>query len=302
MSRESKSSGRERLIAGRYEVLGTLGRGGMSKVFHAYDRQQKCEVAIKQLLPKEETKHPLKSIVALEREAEALARFHHRNVVEIYEFRKDDEMPFVAMEYVEGDNLHSIMKSGALSWEDFQAIAPQCLSALIAAGELGLLHRDIKPGNIMVTMTDSGEFVVKVLDFGLSKFTQSPRKQTHDQQGIFLGTIDFIAPEQLELRHLDARTDIYSLGCVLYYSLAQAGPFSGASAADTTRNHLKHRCRPIGELRPDLPAPVCDWLMRLIALDPDDRPENATAALDEFSRAIGEIDSLGPGAQEKLRA
>ncbi len=286
MNQESESSEKGSVIAGRYEVLATLGRGGMSKVLHAFDRVEEREVAIKQLLPIGETQHASQSAIALEREAYALEKFQHANVVGIYDFEENDESPFVVMEFVDGDNLHSIMKSGALSWEGFQEIAPQCLNALIAAGELGLLHRDIKPGNIMVTTTDSGKFIVKVMDFGLSKFTQSPKKQTRDQRGIFLGTIDFIAPEQLELKPLDARTDLYSLGCVFYYSLAQVGPFSGTNPAETTRNHLEHRCRPIGDLRPDLPANVGNWIMRLIALEPDDRPPDAASALGEYLQAV----------------
>jgi serine/threonine-protein kinase len=104
---------------------------------------------------------------------------------------------------VEGEDLHAIIKSGALSWEDFRYVSEQCMEPLVAAGDLNLLHRDIKPGNIMLTVTASGRFLAKLLDFGLAKFSQQPSVQTLDQRGSFLGSIDFIAPEQLELRPLD---------------------------------------------------------------------------------------------------
>lgn len=282
----------ESRLADRYRVSGILGRGGMSVVLRAFDQRKERDVAIKVLLPSERAKHSEGTLKALEREAEALSRFSHRNVVEFYEFVNVDEMPHVVMEYVDGENLHSLMKSGALPWEDFRLIALQCLEALLAAEEIGLLHRDLKPGNIMVKMDDFGDFVVKIMDFGLSKFVQAPKEQTHDQRGIFLGTLDFIAPEQLELQPLDSRTDLYSLGCVFYYSLTQRGPFSGASPAETTRNHLEHRCRPIEQLRPDIPEEVCEWLMRMISLDPDDRPCSAETAYSQYVDSIANAESI----------
>ena len=100
-------------------------------------------------------------------------------------------------------------EEGALSWEDFKDVAPQCLEPLIAASELNLLHRDLKPGNIMLTTMPSERFLVKILDFGLAKFSQQASLQTLDQKGSFLGSIDYIAPEQLELKPLDQRTDLY---------------------------------------------------------------------------------------------
>jgi len=258
----------------------------MSAIYRAFDTVMGREVALKRLLPVEETNLNEASTGSLAREAAALARFSHPNVVTVFAFEEDAEGPFVVMELVEGEDLHSIMKSGALSWEDFRDVAEQCLEPLVAAGELNLLHRDIKPGNIMLTVTASGRFLVKLLDFGLAKFSQQPSLQTLDQRGSFLGSIDFIAPEQLELRPLDQRTDLYSLGCVFYYMLAQQSPFTGGNPAETTMNHVKHRCQPIGERRPDLPPLVADWIMRLVARYPEDRPADAREALKQFHEAL----------------
>ena len=270
----------------RYQLRGRIGRGGISAVYRAYDTVMGRDVALKRLLPIEETNLNESAGESLAREAAALARFSHQNVITVFAFEEDAEGPFVVMELVEGEDLHSIMKSGAMSWEDFRDVAGQCLEPLVAAAEFSLLHRDIKPGNIMLTVTASGRFLVKLLDFGLAKFSQQPSLQTLDQRGSFLGSIDFIAPEQLELRPLDQRTDLYSLGCVFYYMLVQESPFTGGSPAETSMNHIKHRCQPIAERRSDLPPLVADWLMRLISRDPDDRPNDARDALRQFQGAL----------------
>jgi serine/threonine protein kinase len=258
----------------------------MSAVYRAFDSVMGRDVALKRLLPVEETNLNEASTDSLAREAAALARFQHPNVVTVFAIEEDAEGPFVVMELVEGEDLHAIMKSGALSWDDFSYVAEQCLEPLIAAGDLNLLHRDIKPGNIMLTVTPSGRFLVKLLDFGLAKFSQQPSVQTLDQRGSFLGSIDFIAPEQLELRPLDQRTDLYSLGCVFYYMLAQESPFTGGNPAETSMNHIRHRCKPIGEIRTDIPPLVADWIMRLVSRQPSNRPDSAREALKEFHQAL----------------
>ncbi|NLT72521.1 MAG: protein kinase [Verrucomicrobiaceae bacterium] len=272
----------------------------MSAVYRAYDTVMGRDVALKRLLPVDETNLNESSLESLEREAAALARFQHPNVVTIFAFEEDAEGPFVIMELVEGEDLHSLMKTGALSWENFNHVASQCLEPLVAAGELNLLHRDIKPGNIMLVETPSGRSLVKLLDFGLAKFSQKPSRQTLDQQGSFLGSIDFIAPEQLELLPLDQRTDLYSLGCVFYYMLTLKSPFTGENPGVTAMNHIRHRCQPIGELRPDLPPLVADWLMRLIAREPSDRPKNAREALRELYQARKGLPFVPPRRRDDL--
>lgn len=270
----------------RYQRRGRVGRGGMSEVYRAYDTVMGREVALKRLLPIEETNLNDSAGESLAREAAVLARFSHPNVVTVFAFEEDAEGPFVVMELVEGEDLHTTLKSSSLSWEDFRDVAGQCLEPLVAAADLNLLHRDIKPGNLMLKVTPSGRFLVKLLDFGLAKFSQHPSLQTLDQRGSFLGSIDFIAPEQLELRPLDQRTDLYSLGCVFYYMLVRESPFTGANPAETAMNHIKHRCTPIAARRGDLPPLVADWLMRLISRNPEDRPKDARDAMRQFQEAL----------------
>ncbi len=270
----------------RYEVRGKLGRGGMSTVYRAYDTVMGREVALKRLLDLEDTNLNEDSKGALEREAAALAQFQHPNVVTVFALEEDADGPFVAMELVEGEDFNEVVKDAALSVEDFIDVAEQCLDALASAGEINLLHRDIKPANIMLTMTPSDRFLVKILDFGLAKFSQQPSTQTLDHQGSFLGSIDYIAPEQLELKPLDQRTDLYSLGCVFYCGLTQESAFQGGNPAETSMNHINHRCTPIQEIRPDLPEPIAAWVMRLISRDPDDRPADAKDAMKQFQDAV----------------
>ncbi len=272
-------------MADRYEVKGRLGRGGIGAVYLAFDHHLGRDVAIKRLLPIEDTRlnHSLEGSLASE--AKALASLSHPNIVTIFEFGEDESGPFVVFELIEGDTLKDVIAGGALSERDFYEVADQILDALVAAQHMNLMHRDIKPANIMLSWLPSGKFRIKVLDFGLSKFAQSPSTQTLDQKGSFLGSIDYIAPEQIELLPLDHRTDLYSLGCVFYFALTQRAPFTGDSMAATMTNHLKGKAVPLEDLRPDMPIAVCRWVMSLMALHPGDRPANALVAMEGLEAA-----------------
>ncbi len=268
-------------MSDRYEVKGRLGRGGIGAIYHAYDHHLGRVVAIKRLLPLDKTNlNEAVSADSLKQEAKALAALSHPNIVTIHEFSEDDQGPYVVCELIDGDTIKEIVQDAALSEYDFFEVAEQILDALAAAHEVDIIHRDIKPANIMLSWLPSGKFQIKILDFGLSKFTQKPRKQTLDQKGSFLGSIDYIAPEQLELQPLDQRTDLYSLGCVLYFALTQKPPFAGGNVSETINNHIKGKVEPLKNLRPDLDPAACSWVMWLLSPHPEERPNSSLEALE----------------------
>ncbi len=277
----------------RYEIKGRIARGGVGAVYEAYDFAMDRPVAIKRLLPPEEARLAGSAgSETLAREFDALVRLRHPNVVSVFEFGEDEEGPYVVYELVRGETLDKVAGSAALSPDEFVEFARQALGPLVAAEELHLLHRDIKPGNIMLAALPEGGFRVKLLDFGMAKFSEFPSPQTLDLSGTFLGSIDYVSPEQVEARPLDQRTDLYSLGCVCYFALARRAPFAGRSEADTLMRHLEHRVEPIGESRPDLDPALSAWVMRLISRRTCDRPRTASEAL----RALEEV-ATGNGTE-----
>ena len=213
----------------RYEVKGKLGHGGHGDVYLAYDTQLDREVALKRVRPQEETEAGAKTLaVDLVREAKTLSALQHPNIVTIYDVGRDDKGPFVIMEYLKGETMDKVIERGKLSAEDFSEIALQVMEGMVAAQSLGLVHRDLKPGNLMVNWLPSGKLQIKILDFGLAKFSRVAVPQTKDQEEGIMGSIYFMAPEQFERLPLDARTDMYSLGCIFYQLLTQKHPFEGS--------------------------------------------------------------------------
>jgi len=279
----------------RYEITGTLGKGGVCEVFRARDLHRDREVAIKRLLPLSETRLNEPQANGLLREVMALSQLKHPNVVRLLEYAEDDDGPFAVLELIDGESLYDVIHEGALTYPDFLTIATQLLSALAAADEIRLLHRDLKPGNIMLGMSDDGHLESKILDFGVSKLLDRPSLQTVDHKGAIIGSVDYIAPEQLDLQPLDARADLYSMGCIFYFCLAQTPPFHGYSPAETVRNHLKHEVKALYLVRKDIPMIVSDWVMKLIERDPDARPIGAKHALTLLEK-ISEFEQV-PGAR-----
>lgn len=265
----------------RYQVKGKIGTGGLGDVYLAEDTRLGREVALKRVrMP--EGGNPAAVEADLLREARTLSALQHPNIVTIYDAGSDEEGPFVIMEYLKGETLDQVASRGALKVEDFREVVLQTLEGMIAAQSLGLVHRDLKPSNLMVVWLASGKFQVKILDFGLAKFSQTAVPQTEDQESGIMGSIFFMAPEQFERLPLDARTDMYSLGCIYYQILTMRYAFDGRTGPEVMASHLQHHVTPVRELRKDLPEWMADWVMWLISRDMEDRPPDARTALDYF--------------------
>ena len=199
------------------------------------------------------------------KESHALSAINSPHIVRVFDVAQDEEGPYVVMEYLDGQTLHDVVSKEPLVVEDFKNVAEQDLEALIAAHDTKLLHRDIKPSNLMLTWLPSGRMQLKLLDFGLAKFTEKPAVQTIAQKGSVLGSIYFMAPEQFDRTPLDPRTDLYSLGVTLYYLAAGRPPFEGRSAPEVMKKHLLEEAQPLGELRSDLGAGLRAIVARLRA-------------------------------------
>ena len=270
----------------RYEFIRKVAQGGFGKVYVAKDTRLGREVAIKRLLSADESSSQSQVEATFQREATTLAAMQHPNIVQIFDFDRDEEGSYVVMEMLEGETLKERIDRGPLSWDTFIAVARQALDAINAAHSKGILHRDLKPENLFLHKTPSGSRVLKILDFGLAKLSSVPSKQTMDQSGNVFGSIYYMAPEQFMRQPLDGRTDLYALGCVFYQALTSRFPFHGDTMQATMEAHMHHKVKPVQERRPDVLAPVADWVMRLISFKPGDRPADAMTALKEFDAAI----------------
>lgn len=266
---------------GRYLLETRIGRGGAGEVFRAQDRQLERRVAIKRL-------HNAFGVAPDDklREARNLASLQHPNIVTVYDFLEENGDILVVMELLEGRTLDQIAANAPLLGGDFAEMMRQILEGLVAAHALGMIHRDIKPGNLMILDLPSGAFQVKILDFGLACMAAGPTVPTVDEEGCVTGSVFYMPPEQLEGGLMDARSDLYSLGCVAYFALCSRNPFVGATVAEVIESHLNHTLVPLSTLRPDLPPSLCAWVDRLMARHPTERPDSAAQALAELQEAF----------------
>lgn len=274
-------------MAGRYKILESLAAGGVGEVYKAFDTQLSRYVAIKRLLSREESEKSDGSSSTLKKEAASLATLQHPNIVSVYDLSSDDSGMFIVMELLEGDTLADWLQRETMNLTDFKEFATQTLEGILSAHQVNILHRDLKPENIKMNRLPGGRLQAKIVDFGLARMSYAARKQTEDQSGNVLGSIYYMAPEQLLRKSLDGRTDLYSLGCVFYQCLAGRRPFDGELMRDVMDSHLHHRVRNLQEVAPHVPAPICEWVMWMINQEQAHRPANARAALDHL-RALAD--------------
>lgn len=272
-------------LTSRYQLGDSIGRGGVGEVFRAQDTQLHRWVAIKRLR-RDLIEAADGSAARFVQEARHLAALQHPNIVTVYDCVEDRGGVIIVMELLSGRTLQDVAEKAPLLERDFAAVMIHSLEGLIAAHALGMLHRDLKPSNLMIVDLPSGAFQTKILDFGLAKVSAEPSLQTQDQAGTLMGSVYTMSPEQLEGAPLDERSDLYSLGCSAYFALTTYYPFQGQTVVEVISSHLQHRVTPLQNLRPDLSGRLCAWVMRLMALRPEDRPASAAEALAELQAAL----------------
>jgi len=260
-------------LAGRYTIIEELGRGGMGVVYKAEDTKLKRTVALK-FLPPELTHIPDVSDRFM-REAQAAAALDHPNICTVYEFDQAEETSFISMAYIEGQSLRKKIESGPLELEEALRITTQVTEGLQLAHKKGVVHRDIKSANIMVTEANQA----KIMDFGLARISGTTLLT---QEGAAMGTIAYMSPEQARGKEVDHRTDIWSLGVVLYEMLTGQLPFKGEHEQAIVYSILKEKPEPITDLRPDIPVSIEQVVSKTLEKDPDKRYQNAEELLDDL--------------------
>ena len=290
-----------------YKIIEKLGEGGMGEVYKAQDTKLGRTVALK-ILPSEFSGSDANSIERRERfvrEARAASAIDHPNVAHVHEIGEADGVHFIAMQYVEGETLAARLKSGALATEDILRIGLQVADALDAAHSKGVVHRDIKPANLVLTDRDQ----IKVLDFGLAKFSAHAGSSDSDAPteaktavGMVMGTISYMSPEQAMGRDVDGRSDIFSLGVVLYQLTTGRLPFSGKSATETidqlTHAHLEAIARFNYEAPPGFEHCICKCLEK----KPGDRYQSAGELLVDLRNLKRDTESGATIARTPKRA
>lgn len=278
---------------GIFTIVAEVGRGGMGVVYEAEDTRLQRRVALK-VLPPEIASDP-SSLERFQREARAVAALNHPNIVTVHSVEEADGVRFLTMELVRGRSLGDLIGGQGLALPRLLAIAVPLADALSAAHAAGITHRDLKPANVMVD--DDGR--VKVLDFGLAKWHPEATAVddatiTADQlitgEGQILGTVPYMSPEQLEGKPVDHRTDIFSLGVILYEMVTGQRPFKGESAAATMSAILRDEPAPVSEVRRNLPRQLGRIVNRCLQKQPDDRYQTARGVRNDLRELEREVD------------
>ena len=271
---------------GGFKIERELGRGGMGVVYKAHELSLNRKVALKVLSQRLSSDEEF--IKRFQREAQVIATLNHPNIVNIFSCGKDHGLYYFAMEYVNGKDLGQILQEKtSIPVEQALSITSQVASALDEAGGRGVVHRDIKPSNIMIDKMGRA----KVMDFGVAHLENSDAKLT--RTGLFLGTPEYASPEHATGRPLDVRSDIYSLGAVLYRMLSGKPPVTGESPLAVMTKLATEPVTPISQLNSSVPKPVCALIEKMMAKEPNERfqtPKEILVAIDDC------IDSLKPNA------
>lgn len=267
-------------LDGRYSIEGLVGVGGMANVYRGTDLKTGNRIAVKVL--KEEFLDNEELVRRFKNESKAISILSHPNIVKVYDVSVTDKLQYIVMEYVDGITLKEYLKQrgGALTWKEVVHFATQVLSALQHAHSKGIIHRDVKPQNIMLLADGS----IKMMDFGIARFSRAQSQTVSDKA---IGSVHYISPEQAKGERTDARTDIYSVGVMLYEMLSGRLPFDGDGAVSIAIMQISEKPKPLAEIAPNTPAGLRQITEKAMEKDPDKRYQSAQEMLDaieEFKR------------------
>ncbi|MEE3492191.1 Stk1 family PASTA domain-containing Ser/Thr kinase [Ruminococcus sp.] len=263
-------------LDGRYEIRELIGVGGMANVYHCYDTIDAREVAIKIL--KDEFLDNEDFIRRFKNESKAIAVLNHPNIVRVYDVSFGDMIQYIVMEYIDGITLKEyIDMQKVLDWKETVHLTTQILKALQHAHENGIVHRDIKPHNIMLLQDGT----IKVTDFGIARFSSNATRTMTEQA---IGSVHYIAPEQARGEKTDGKTDIYSVGVMMYEMLTGTLPFDGDSAVTVALMQLQAKAKRPREINPDIPEGLEEITMKAMQKNPEDRYHSAVEMLSDIER------------------
>jgi serine/threonine protein kinase len=265
-------------LEARFQILGELGRGGMGVVIHAYDKQLKEQVAIKVLSPL--WSRDQEAVERLRREVSAARRIAHPNVIRIYDISEANGLPYVSMEYFEGENLRDYIRGrGRLSIDLACQIALQICDGLEAAHRQGVVHRDLKSQNVILNHANQA----KIIDFGLAR---SERAEGMTVTGLILGTPEYMSPEQVSGTHVDERADIYSFGIILYELLTGRVPFTGESAISIGFQQMKDDPPSPRSINPEIPMEMECLIVKALQKSPSQRFQSCAELRPDLERIL----------------
>lgn len=278
---------------GSYQVLSQLGRGGMGEVYLAFDKELKRNVALKCL--KADLTGDRRRLRRFQQEARAASALNHPNILTVFEIREIEGRQFIATEFVEGQTLREVMNLARMNLRQVFDIAIQIASALGVAHRAGIIHRDVKPENLMLRP----DGYVKIVDFGLAKLTE---EQSGDEceptlikteTGAAVGTVTYMSPEQIRALDVDARTDIWSFGVLLYEMIAGKTPFKGDTSGDVLANILKSEPAPLSPRAVNVPSELANLIAKALAKDRTRRYQTIEELLIDLRKLKSQMESSG---------
>ncbi len=272
------------VLAERYHILKRIGEGGMGRVYLGEHVKMNRQCAIKVMSPA--LVNDAESASRFAREASSAARIIHPNVAAVFDYGESEGLVYLVMEYVDGEPLSRMLaREAPFALERAVDLARQIADGLGAAHELGIVHRDLKPDNILVTRSKSGREVAKVVDFGIAKAMQEGAGEALTRTGLVIGTPEFMSPEQLLGDPIDARSDLYALGCILHLMLTAAPAFDAPTREQMIKRRLSENPPHAQELDPGIPDSIDRVIVKLLARTPDERYGSAAEVRDALSGA-----------------